>query len=171
MKIRHNKDWSKKLDIITFKRFQRIKNYMHNTSHYIINWCIENNIDTLIVGKNDKWKQESIMSKKSNQNFIMIPYQILLQQLKYKCENVGINYIEQEESYTSGTSFLDEENPIKENYNKNRRIQRGLFKSNSGLLINSDVNGSFQIMKKAFPNAISRYGIEGVLTPIVINVA
>ncbi len=101
----------------------------------------------------------------------MIPYQILLQQLKYKCENVGINYIEQEESYTSGTSFLDEENPIKENYNKNRRIQRGLFKSNSGLLINSDVNGSFQIMKKVFPNAISRYGIEGVLTPIVINVA
>ena len=82
-----------------------------------------------------------------------------------------INYIEQEESYTSGTSFLDEENPIKENYNKNRRIQRGLFKSNSGLLINSDVNGSFQIMKKVFPNAISRYGIEGVLTPIVINVA
>ena len=101
----------------------------------------------------------------------MIPYQILLQQLKYKCENVGINYIEQEESYTSGTSFLDEENPIKENYNKNRRIQRGLFKSNSGLLINSDVNGSFQIMKKVFPNAISRYGIEVVLTPIVINVA
>lgn len=95
--------------------------------------------------------------------------EILLQQLKYKCENVGINYIEQEESYTSGTSFLDEENPIKENYNKNRRIQRGLFKSNSGLLINSDVNGSFQIMKKVFPNAISRYGIEVVLTPIVSN--
>lgn len=87
-------------------------------------------------------------------------------------ENNNLDYeFEQEESYTSGTSFLDEENPIKENYNKNRRIQRGLFKSNSGLLINSDVNGSFQIMKKAFPNAISRYGIEGVLTPIVINVA
>ena len=171
LKIRHNKDWSKKLDMITFKRFQRIKNYMHNTSHYIVSWCIENNIDTLVVGKNNKWKQESGMNKKSNQNFIMIPYQILLQQLKYKCENVGINYIEQEESYTSGTSFLDKENPIKENYNKNRRIQRGLFKSNSGLLINSDVNGSFQIMKKVFPNAISRYGIEVVLTPIVINVA
>lgn len=171
LKIRHNKDWSKKLDMITFKRFQRIKNYMHNTSHHIVSWCIENNIDTLVVGKNNKWKQESGMNKKSNQNFIMIPYQILLQQLKYKCENVGINYIEQEESYTSGTSFLDEENPIKENYNKNRRIQRGLFKSNSGLLINSDVNGSFQIMKKVFPNAISRYGIEVVLTPIVINVA
>lgn len=171
LKIRHNEDWSKKLDVITFKRFQKIKNYMHNASHYIVSLCIKNNIDTLVVGKNDKWKQESGMNKKSNQNFITIPYQMLLQQLKYKCENVGINYIEQEESYTSGTSFLDEENPIKENYNKNRRIKRGLFKSNSGLLINSDVNGSFQIMKKVFPNAISRYGIEVVLTPIVINVA
>lgn len=171
LKIRHEKDWSRKLDVITFKRFQRIKNYMHNTSHYIINWCIENNIDTLVVGKNDEWKQESSMCKKSNQNFIMIPYQMLLQQLKYKCENVGIKYIEHEEAYTSGTSFLDEEEPIKQNYDKSRRIQRGLFQSETGLLINSDVNGSLQIMKKVFPNAISRYGIEAVLTPIVISVA
>lgn len=171
LKIRHGKDWSRKLDAITFKRFQRIKNYMHNTSHYIVNWCIENNIDMLIVGKNDEWKQESAMCKKSNQNFIMIPYQILLKQLKYKCENVGIKYIEHEESYTSGTSFLDEEKPTKQNYDKSRRIQRGLFRSKTGLLINSDVNGSLQIMKKVFPNAISRYGIEVVLTPIVINVA
>lgn len=167
LKIRHNKDWSRKLDVITFKRFQKIKNYMHNTSHYIIDWCIKNNIDALVVGKNDEWKQE----KKRMQNFTFIPYQMLLQQLKYKCENAGINYIETNESYTSGTSFLDEEDPVKQNYDKSRRIHRGLFKSNSGLLINSDVNGSLQIMKKVFPNAISRYGIEAVLTPIVINVA
>ena len=166
LKIRHNKDWSRKFNAITFKRFQRIKNYMHNASRYIVNWCIENNIDTLVVGKNDEWKQE----KKRMQNFTFIPYQMLLQQLKYKCENVGIKYIEHEESYTSGTSFLDEEEPVKQNYDKSRRIQRGLFKSNSGLLINSDVNGSLQIMKKVFPNAISRYGIEAVLTPMVINV-
>ena len=171
LKIRNGKDWSRKLNTITFKRFQRIKNYMHNTSCYIVNWCIENNIDTLVVGKNDEWKQESTMCKKSNQNFIMIPYQMLLQQLKYKCENVGIKYIEYEETYTSGTSFLDEEEPIKQNYDKSRRIQRGLFKSGTGLLINSDVNGSLQIMKKVFPNAISRYGIEAVLTPVVINAA
>lgn len=167
LKIRHNKDWSRKLDVITFKRFQRIKNCMHNTSCYIVDWCIKNNIDTLVVGKNDEWKQET----KRMQNFTFIPYQMLLQQLRYKCENVGINYIETNESYTSGTSFLDEEDPIKQNYDKSRRIQRGLFKSNSGLLINSDVNGSLQIMKKVFPNAISRYGIEVVLTPIVINAA
>ena len=126
----------------------------------------------LVVGKNKKWKQKSEMSKISNQKFIQIPYEMLLEQLKYKCEDVGINYIEIDESYTSGTSFLDQEYPDKSNYDRTRRIVRGLFKSNSGLLINSDVNGSLQIMKKAFPNAFDkRYGIEGVLTPIVINAA
>lgn len=172
LKIRHGKDWSKKLDVITFKRYQRTKNYMHNASSYIVKWCVENNIDTLVVGKNKEWKQDASMSKQSNQKFVNIPYQMLLQQLQYKCENVGIKYIETEESYSSGTSFLDGEEPVKQNYDKSRRIERGLFKSNSGLLINSDVNGSLQIMMKVFPNAFNeRYGIEGVLTPIVINAA
>ena len=171
LKIRHGKDWSRKLDSITMKRYQRIKNYMHNTSSYIVRWCMENQIDTLVVGKNKEWKQDANMNKTSNQKFVMIPYQILLQQLQYKCENVGIKYIENEESYSSGTSFLDGEEPNKQNYNKSRRVERGLFKTNTGLLINSDVNGSYQIMMKVFPNAIKdRYGIEGVLTPIVINV-
>lgn len=172
LKIRHGKDWSKKLDSITFKRYQRIKNYMHNASSYVIKWCIGNNIDTLVVGKNKEWKQNTDMSRQSNQKFVGIPYQMLLQQLQYKCENVGIKYIETEESYSSGTSFLDVEKPIKQNYDKSRRVERGLFRSNSGVLINSDVNGSLQIMMKVFPNAFSeRYGIEGVLTPIVINAA
>lgn len=172
LKIRHGKDWSKKLDSITFKRYQRIKNYMHNASAYVIKWCVENNIDTLVIGKNKEWKQNADMSKQSNQKFVCIPYQMLLQQLKYNCENVGIKYIETEEIYSSGTSFLDGEESVKQNYDKSRRIERGLFRSNSGLLINSDVNGSLQIMMKVFPNAFSeRYGIEGVLTPIVINAA
>ena len=172
LKTRHGKDWSKKLDVLTHKRYQRIKNYMHNTSTYIAQRCLKNNINTLVVGKNKKWKQKSEMNKISNQKFIQIPYEMLLEQLKYKCENVGIKYIEVDESYTSGTSFLDHEHPDKSNYDKSRRVFRGLFKSNSGLLVNSDVNGSLQIMKKAFPNAFEkRYGIEGVLTPIVINAA
>lgn len=170
LKIRHGKDWSNRLDSITFKRHQRIKNYMHNASSYMIKWCVKNDIDTLMIGKNKEWKQNTDMSKQSNQKFVGIPYQMLLQQLQYKCENVGIKYVETEESYSSGTSFLDGEEPIKQNYDKSRRIERGLFRSNSGLLINSDVNGSLQIMMKVFPNAFSeRYGIEGVLTPIVIN--
>ena len=167
LKRRNNKDWSEKLDLITQKRFNRIKNYMHNASSYVIQWCVENQIDTLIIGHNDEWKQETSLGNKTNQNFVAIPYDMLIKQLAYKCENVGIRFIETEESYTSGTSFLDGELPCKENYDKSRRVKRGLFQSGQGL-INSDVNGSLQIIRKVFPDAFS-YGIEVCLTPTVIN--
>ena len=97
-----------------------------------------------------------------------IPYNILIKQLEYKSQEFEIKFIVHEESYTSGTSFLDGEIPCKENYDKSRRVQRGLFQS-SDTLVNSDVNGSLQILKKVFPNAFS-YGIVGNLTPLVINV-
>ena len=161
---RNGQHWSKRLDNLTFKRYCRIKNYMHNASALVIKWCVEHNIDTLVVGKNDTWKQE----KKHMQNFTSIPYEMLLQQLRYKCENAGIKYIETEEAYTSGTSYLDNEAPIKENYNKERRVQRGLFQAKN-TLINADVNGSLQIMRKVFPDSYTGYGIEVVLTPTIIN--
>lgn len=160
----NGQSWSKKLDVMSYKRHQRIKNYMHNASALVIKWCIEHNIDTLVVGKNDTWKQE----KKHMQNFTSIPYEMLLQQLQYKCENAGIRYIETNEAYTSGTSYLDNEAPIKENYNKERRVQRGLFQAKD-TLINADVNGSLQIMRKVFPDSYTGYGIEVNLTPIVVN--
>ena len=156
--------WSKKLEIMSYKRYQRVKNYMHNASALVIKWCVENNIDTLIVGKNDTWKQE----KKHMQNFTSIPYEMLLQQLQYKCENAGIKYVETNEAYTSGTSYLDGEEPTKENYNKERRVQRGLFQAKD-TLINADVNGSLQIMRKVFPDSYTGYGIEVVLTPTIVN--
>lgn len=167
---RNDKFYSKKLDSITFKRFKRIKNYIHNTSSLIINYCIDNNIDTIVIGINKEWKQESILNRKSNQHFIQIPYSMLIGQLEYKGVDNGIKIRTNNESYTSGTSFLDNEEPIKENYNKSRRVKRGLFKTNTGRLINSDVNGSLQIMKKAFSDTIS-YEIGADLTPIVINAA
>lgn len=161
---RNGQHWSNKLETLSYKRNQRIKNYMHNASALIIKWCIEHNIDTLVVGKNDTWKQE----KKHMQNFTSIPYEMLLGQLRYKCENAGIKYIEVNEAYTSGTSYLDNEAPIKENYNKVRRVQRGLFQAKD-MLINADVNGSLQIMRKVFPDSYTGYGIEVDLTPIIIN--
>lgn len=161
---RKGQHWSNKLETLSYKRNQRIKNYMHNTSALIIKWCVEHNIDTLVVGKNDTWKQE----KKHMQNFTSIPYEMLLGQLQYKCENAGIKYIEVNEAYTSGTSYLDNESPTKENYNKERRVQRGLFQAKN-TLINADVNGSLQIMRKVFPDSYTGYGIEVDLTPIIIN--
>jgi putative transposase len=167
---RNKKHWGKKLDQLSFKRNMRIKNFIHNVSRKVVNYCIMYSVDALVCGYNAGWKQDCKMNKVNTQTFSFLPYSMLIQQLNYKCENEGIRFIQTEESYTSGTSFLDDELPIKENYNKSRRIKRGLFKSNEGVLINSDVNGSYQIMKKVFPDAFAE-GIEGVgLHPLVINV-
>ena len=163
-------DWTKKMQQLTTKRNFKMEYFMHCASRYIINYCIENNIGTIVVGKNNKWKQDCNMSKFTNQKFVQIPDELFIDKLKYKSEEIGIEVIENEEGYTSGTSFLDNELPIKENYNKSRRVHRGLFISNTGIKINADVNGAYQIMKKVFPNVFDN-GIEGVhLHPIIINI-
>jgi len=159
--LKNKQHWSNKLQRLTTKRNNKIKNWIHKVSKTVLDYCAENQIDTLICGYNKCWKQESEMSRKVNQKFVSIPYEMFIRQLEYKCENVGIRFILTEESYTSGTSFIDGELPCKENYDKSRRIHRGLFQSDSGRLINADVNGSYQIMMKVFPNAFSE-GIEGV---------
>ena len=161
--------WSNKLDKLNNKPFNKVKNFMHHASKFVIDYCKSNNVDTIICGLNNFWKQEAKL-RGNTQSFIFIPYDMFIRQLTYKCEEAGINFITTDESYTSGTSFLDNEEPIKENYNKKRRIKRGLFKSNSGALINSDVNGSLQIIKKVAPNAFAD-GVQGYLTPVIINVA
>lgn len=168
--IHRNKiNWSNKLGRLTNKRFNKVKNFMHHASKFVIDYCRLNNIDTIICGLNNLWKQRVKLGS-NTQSFIFIPYNVFIKQLTYKCEEAGINFITTDESYTSGTSFLDNEEPIKENYNKKRRIKRGLFKSNNGALINSDVNGSLQIIKKVAPNAFAD-GVQGYLTPVIINVA
>ena len=168
LKKRNSRSWSKNLAAITFKRQNVVKNFMHNASRFVLDFCVENNIDTLVCGRNKKWKVKSHLKNGNGQSFAFVPYEIFLDQLKYKCQDVGIKFIETEESYTSGTSFLDGEIPCKENYDKTRRVKRGLFQSGEGL-INADVNGSLQIMRKVFSNTIS-YEIEGNLSPVVINV-
>lgn len=152
-------DYTKRMDRLTNKRDNLIDDLIHKASRKVVNYALSYGVNTIIIGNNKNWKQNSKMSKKVNQKFISIPHSKLIQQIEYKAKMVGINVIVTEESYTSGTSFLDNELPIKKNYNKNRRIYRGLFISNKGIKINSDVNGSLQIMKKVFPNAFS-YGIE-----------
>ena len=138
---------------------------MHCISKYVVDWCVMYGIDTLVVGRNKGWKQES----DGKQNFTYIPYEMFENMLQYKCENNGIKCILVNESYTSGTSFLDNEQPCKENYDKSRRVHRGLFVSNNGTKINADVNGAYQIMKKVIPDAFAK-GIEGVgLHPTVIQ--
>ena len=122
---------------------------MHKASRTVIRTALENRTGTIVIGKNSGWKQEVSMGNRTNQNFAGIPYNQLIEMIRYKAVLAGIRVIVTEESYTSGTSYLDEEQPVKKNYDKSRRIHRGLFRSNKGMLINADVNAAYQIMKKA----------------------
>ncbi len=167
----NNVDYTNRMDRLTVKRNNKINDYMHKASKFVIDYAVTNDIHTIIIGNNKNWKQNSSMSKNVNQSFVGIPHQRFIEMVSYKAEPYGINVIMNEESYSSGTSFLDGEEPTKENYDKSRRVHRGLFVSNQGIRINADVNGSLQIMKKVFPNAFVN-GIEDVvLYPIRVNVA
>ena len=169
LKLRNGQHKSHKLETLSYKRGQRIKNYMHNASHQIVNYCVENRIDTLVCGLNKEWKQGVCINGKAVQHFVQIPFDMLIRQLEYKCQAAGIKFLTVEESYTSGTSFLDGEIPCAENYDKSRRKHRGQFKASCGKYVNADVNGSLQILRKAFPVAFGE-GIEGDLNPVVISV-
>ncbi|MEG3832696.1 IS200/IS605 family accessory protein TnpB-related protein [Microcoleus sp. MON2_D6] len=118
-------------------------------------------IGTLVIGKNAQWKTEIELGKQTNQNFVSIPHSRLIEMLEYKARLAGITVIVQEESYTSRSSFLGLD-PIpvygkteKEPVFTGKRIKRGLYKTSSGQLINSDVNAAYNILRKAIPNAFS----------------
>ena len=166
-------EYTKRMERLTNKRNFKVEDIIHKSSRYIVNKAIKDGVSVIVIGYNKNWKQHSKMSRKVNQQFVQIPFNTLLQQIQYKANDVGIKVILIEESYTSGTSFLNNELPVKEFYDKKRRIKRGLFKSNNGKLINSDINASYQIMKKEFPNAFQQgYGIEGlVLSPFKVNIS
>ena len=147
---------SKLLERITLKRNNRVNDCLKKTTRYIINFCIANRIGTVICGYNTDFKRVMNLGKKNNQQFTQIPFGALRRQLKTLCERYGMNYIEQEESYTSKASFLDldflpiydADNPQEYAFS-GKRIKRGLYKSKSGRLINADVNGAANILRKS----------------------
>ena len=145
---------------VTLKRNNRVKDYLLKSAKVLINWCVENRIDTIVLGKNTGWKQESNMGSVNNQSFVQIPHAQLYKIITYLAEREGISVIEQEESYTSKASFLSKDNilaykegnTVKYTFS-GKRIHRGLYKDNSGVCVNADLNGSANILRKAFPDA------------------
>ena len=169
---------TKKLSFLSNKRRNKISDYLHKSTNALINHLVLNDVSTLVVGRNKSMKQDINIGKRNNQNFVSIPFYKILSMLDYKCKLHGIELIEQEESYTSKCSFLDGEKiGFSKNY-KGKRIKRGMFKSEQGVLINADVNASFNIMKKAVLNidGYSMDKIEGLrhsnvaaVTPVLIT--
>ena len=148
LKKENNVYWSKKLGQLTLWRENQIANYFHKATHHFVNYCIANDIDTVIIGRNQQWKDSINLGKKTNQNFTSIPFGRLYDLLRYKLELNGINYIETEESYTSKCSFIDREEICKHDSYMGRRVGRGLFKSKDGYKYNADINGSLNILRK-----------------------
>ena len=166
----NNQYYTNRLHRLTRKRNAKIDDALHKISRFIVDTAISNDIRTIVIGNNKNWKQSISLGKRVNQSFVSIPHQKLIDKICYKARNCRIKVVLTEESYTSGTSFLDCEFPQKKHYNKERRVHRGLFVSNQGTLINADVNAAYQIMKKVFPNEFSD-GIEGaVLHPVRVDI-
>ena len=166
----NDKFYTNRLYRLTQKRNSKIEDSLHKISKFIVTSALSSDVHTIVIGNNKDWKRDISLGKRINQSFVTIPHQKLIEKIIYKARNVGINVILTEESYTSGTSFLDEESPKKEFYNKKRRIHRGLFVSNHGVQINADVNAAYQIMKKVFPNVFTD-GIEDAVShPVRVDI-
>ncbi len=162
---------TKRKQAITWKRNQRIHDFMHKATKYIVDLAITTNVSTVVCGYNAGWKGKLKFSKEDKQNFIGLPYLKFVSMLRYKLADKGITLVLTEESYTSKTSFLDEEYPEHKQFYQGNRKYRGLFISSSKQTINADCNGSYQILKKVFPKAYAD-GIEGVsLHPVRVNVS
>ena len=147
-----DKRTSKKIQKLTFKRNCKIKDYFHKSTSYIVNQLVSDSINTVVIGQNKDWKQDINIGTKNNQSFTSIPHNMFTNMLKYKCRLKGINIVCVEESYTSKSSFLDLDSiPSLKDKKVNfsgQRIKRGLYRSRNGSIINADVNGSFNILRR-----------------------
>jgi putative transposase len=143
-----------------------------------VNQLVSAGVSTAVVGLNKGWKQDINIGKKNNQNFVMIPHSKAIEMLAYKLELEGIELIVNEESYTSKASFLDGDFiPVyKEGDDTNHKFSgyrkvRGLYKSKQHGIINADLNGAYNILRKAIPTGYSN-GIEGLaVTPRLLYIA
>lgn len=176
MKNVKGKGRSNRIKQLDKKYKNKVKNFMHNVSRIVVDWCQDKNIDTIVIGKNKNWKKEINLGPKNNYHFTIIPFNILIEQIEYKAEEYGIKVKLTEESNTSKASFLDgdplpEYNKDKNNYQfSGKRVKRGLYQAGDGTKINADVNGAYNIIRKLYPDKIDN-DIEGeLLHPQKINI-
>lgn len=155
-----------KIRKLTQKRNNKIKDYLHKASRKLVNHLVSNNVTKIVIGHNKNWKQDINLGKVNNQKFVQIPFNMFIQMVTYKSQLEGIKVVQREESYTSKCSFLDNEEICKHETYKGKRIKRGLFRSYGGRLINADLNGALNILRKEIPNVFNDYGIEVCSTPI-----
>lgn len=150
---------SKRIRSLTEKRNAKIDDSLHKASSKVVKWLIDHKVGTLIIGKNKQWKIKIKIGRRNNQNFVQIPHARLIELIIYKYEQQNGIVVTNEESYTSKASALDLDTLPKRKLKKKQsfsglRIKRGLYKTAKGLLINADVNGALNIIRKVAKNSI-----------------
>lgn len=170
---------TKRQKAIARNRNNKVNDYMSKVARKVIDYCIKNDIGTLVVGYNETFQREANIGRVSNQSFVSIPYGKLREKLEYLCELNGITYVKQEESYTSKASFWDkddipvynEDNP-KSYVFSGKRVHRGLYRCSDGRTLNADVNGALNILRKSSVVDLTvLYSRGDVDTPVRIRVA
>ncbi|NEP80414.1 MAG: IS200/IS605 family element transposase accessory protein TnpB, partial [Okeania sp. SIO3B3] len=146
--------WDEKLAAITEKRNRQMRDNVNKAARFVINWCLEHQISTVIFGWNKGIKDGINIGSKNNQNFVQIPTAKLKARIAQLCQQHGLNFVLSEESYTSKASFLDDdflpafgEKPEKWRPS-GKRVKRGLYRSASGQVINADCNAAANILRK-----------------------
>ena len=137
-----------KLKRLQVKRDKKLHDYLHKVSKTIVDYLVENDIGKLVIGHNNNWKQNVNIGRRNNQNFVTIPFYKLTRNITYKAEEQGIEAVIQEESHTSKCSFFDNES-IEQHDKYVGKRKGGLFRTKFGHIINADVNGALNIIKKA----------------------
>lgn len=173
MSFAGDKGTSKRLRQLNNYRNFWIEDHIHKVSRFVINYCVDNNIGSLVVGLNKGWKQEINLGKKTNQKFVEIPFSRLIDKISYKCKLVGISFYLSEESYTSKVDHLAFEGLEKHDVYLGKRKKRGLFQSSVNKLINADINGAIGIGRKVFGDSyVSRIIDSGLaFNPIKVNIS
>jgi IS605 OrfB family transposase len=133
----------------TAKRNRTVKDILHKVSHKVVEYCIKNQIGNIVIGQNKGWKRSIDIGRRNNQKFVQIPHAKLIHYIQYKASALGIVVKENEESYTSKCDSLALEPIQKQTKYLGRRIKRGLFRSSLGVVINADINGAINILRKA----------------------
>lgn len=139
---------TKRMNNLDDKRNNQIGDYLNRCSRYLVEHCIKNQIGKIIWGDFPNIKQNIELGKNNNQNFVGIPYYRFKQKLSSLCEHYGIIADSIDESYTSRCSFLDNESIEKHESYLGKRIKRGLFKAANDTIVNADVNGAANILRK-----------------------
>ena len=160
-------------------RNNKVNDYMSKTARKIINYCLENNIGTLVCGYNETFQRNSNIGKANNQTFVNIPFGKLREKLEYLCKLYNLRFVEQEESYTSKSSFFDMDILPKFEVDKpqtysflGKRIKRGLYQTSKGYILNADVNGALNILRKSNVVDLEVLYSRGVVdTPARIRIA